>query len=100
MKNVFAKIEFITRTDFSTKEKYPPQKRHAFVVINAEPNSCKSALEDLKKVEGVIEIYPSRGAYDIVTKVSGESLEYLREVIFKQIKNLASIKSILTLMVT
>ena len=75
------------------------QKRHAFVFITAEPDSSKSALEDLKKVDGVLELYSSRGAYDIIAKVSGESLEYLREVVFKQIKNLSSISSTLTLTV-
>ena len=56
-------------------------------------------LEDLKKVEGVNELYFSRGAYDFVVKVSGESLDHLREIVFKQIKNLSSIRSTLTLMV-
>jgi len=99
VEDVFANIEFTARVDFSAKENVHPQKRHAFVFINAEPDSSKSALEDLKKVEEVIEIYPSCGTYDIIAKVGGESLEQLREVIFKQIKNLATIKSTLTLMV-
>jgi DNA-binding Lrp family transcriptional regulator len=74
-------------------------KRFAFVFITAEPDSTKGALEDLKNVKGVVELYNSRGAYDIIAKVSGESLEYLREVVFKNIRNLDNIKSTLTLMV-
>jgi len=74
-------------------------KRNAFVFITAEPNAGKSTFDDLKKVEGVKEVYLSKGAYDYVVKVSGESLDHLREIIFKQIKNLSNIKSTLTLMV-
>jgi len=46
----------------------------------------------------VVELYNSRGAYDIIAKVSGESLEDLRDVVFKQIQNLDNITSTLTLM--
>ncbi len=74
-------------------------KRNAFVFINAEPNAGKSTFDDLKKVEGVKEMCLSNGAYDYVVKVSGESLDHLREIICKQIKNLSNIKLTLTLMV-
>ena len=73
--------------------------RNAFVFITAEPDSGKSAFEDLKKIEGVDEVYLSHGAYDFVVKVSGESLNLLREIVFKRIKNLSSIKSTLILTV-
>ena len=82
----------------STAEAKEKPKRNAFVFVTAKPESGKSALEDLKKVEGVIEVYLSHGAYDFVVKVSGESLDHLREIVFKQIKNLSSISSTLTLM--
>lgn len=74
-------------------------KRSAFVFITAESDCCADAFEDLKLIDGVEEVYLSRGAYDIVAKVNGDSLEHLREVIFKRIKNLTSIKSTLTLTV-
>ncbi len=83
----------------SAMEKTQPFKRHAFVFMTAEPDLTKGTLEDLKKVEGVVELYNSRGAYDIIAKVSGESLEHLREVVLKQIRSLGNIKSTLTLMV-
>jgi DNA-binding Lrp family transcriptional regulator len=44
-------------------------------------------------------VYLSRGTYDIVAKVAGESIENLRELVFNKIKNLPSIKSTLTLTV-
>ena len=99
LENVFAKLAATINTDCSDEKKLQMSRRHAFIFITAETDSNKNTIEDLKKVEGVVELYPSRGAYDIIAKVSGESLEHLREVIFKQIKNLGSIKSTLTLMV-
>ncbi len=99
MENVFDNLYPTISTDVSTEEKVPAHKRHAFVFITAEPDSSKVALEDLRTIEGVIEIYLSRGAYDIIAKVTGESLEHLREVVFKRIKNLSSVTSTLTLMV-
>lgn len=99
MENVFADLGAAINAGRSNEQKLQVHERQAFVFITAEPHSSKSALEDLKKVDGVIELYPARGAYDIIAKVSGESLEHLREVVFKQIKNLGSIKSSLTLTV-
>ena len=99
MENVFANLDASISTDYSDEKKRQIHARHAFIFITAEPDSGKSALDDLKKVDGVVELYPLRGAYDIIAKVSGESLEHLSEVVFKQIRNLGSIKSTLTLMV-
>ena len=52
----------------------------------------------MKKVEGVNEVYRSHGAYDFIVKVNGESLDHLREIVFKRITNLSNIKSTLTLL--
>jgi len=81
------------------RRKFQCQKDKRIFFISAEPDSNKIAFEDLTKVESVIEIYSSRRAYDFIAKVGGESLEYLREIISKEIKNLDSIKSTLTLVV-
>jgi len=73
------------------------QKRSAFVFINTQCDECKDAYEDLQKIDSVEEVYLSHGAYDIIAKVSGESFESLREEVLKQIRNISSIKSTLTL---
>ena len=98
MENVFADLTAKINSVYPEEAKEKP-KRNAFVFITAEPNSSKSTFEDLKKIEGVNEIYLSHGAYDLVVKVSGESLDHLREIVFKRIKNLSNIKTTLTLMV-
>jgi DNA-binding Lrp family transcriptional regulator len=73
------------------------QKRSAFVFINTQCEDCQEAYEDLKKLDSVEEVYLSHGAYDIIAKISGESFEFLREEVVKQIRNIGSIKSTLTL---
>ena len=98
LENVFADLAPQINATYTEKTEQTP-KRNAFVFITATPDSGKSALEDLKKVEGVNEVYLSRGAYDFIVKVSGESLDHLREIVFKRIKNLSNIKTTLTLMV-
>ncbi|MGE5556007.1 MAG: Lrp/AsnC family transcriptional regulator [Methanocella sp.] len=75
------------------------QKRSAFVFITAESDESNNVLEDLRKLDAVEEVYLARGAYDLIAKVSGASIDYLREEVLKQIRNLSSIKSTLTLTV-
>ncbi len=75
------------------------QKRSAFVFINTQCDECKEAYDDLRKIDSVEEVYLSRGAYDIIAKVSGESFDFLREEVLRQIRNISSIKSTLTLTV-
>jgi DNA-binding Lrp family transcriptional regulator len=74
-------------------------QRSAYIFINTEPEAIDSILEDLRQIEFINEVYPSKGAYDIIAKASGDSTEYLREQIFTRIKNLPTIKSTLTLMI-
>jgi DNA-binding Lrp family transcriptional regulator len=74
-------------------------QRSAYIFINTEPEAIDSILEDLRQIEFINEVYPSKGAYDIIAKASGDSTEYLREQIFARIKNLPTIKSMLTLMI-
>lgn len=98
LENVFSTVELNPILDSTVK-----QVRHAFVFINTENSSSDSALasaiNSLRKIDEVKEIYQSRGAYEIVAKVSGESLDYLREIVSNRIKNLTNVRSTLTLMV-
>jgi DNA-binding Lrp family transcriptional regulator len=80
----------------SNAEKYPLS---AFIFINCEPQEPNNALQDLKNVDGVDEVYRSRGVYDLVAKISAESVEDMRQRVLKEIKNVAFVKSTLTLLV-
>ncbi len=97
MENVFAERPEISAT--VSAEPVLKLKRSAFVFITAQSDESHSALEDLRKLKAVDEVYLARGAYDLVVKVSGDSLEHLREDVLRQIRNLSSIKSTLTLTV-
>jgi DNA-binding Lrp family transcriptional regulator len=72
-------------------------KRSAFVFITTDSNSGRLALEDLKRIDGVNEVYLAHGAYDVVAKVSGESFDTVKEIVHKRIRNLSGVKSTLTL---
>lgn len=100
MENVFADLSAQISTNYSERKVVNEKPlRSAFVFITAESDSSDVAFEDLKRIEGVNEVYFSQGAYDIIAKVSAQSLDHLREIIFRQIKNLSSIRSTLTLTV-
>jgi DNA-binding Lrp family transcriptional regulator len=100
MENVFSDLEAPISVDSYVKESAILKPlRSAFVFINTDADSLNLALEDLRQIDGVNEVYLSRGAYDIVAKVSGESMEHLQELVFHKIKNLSTIKSTLTLTV-
>ena len=62
------------------------QKRSAFVFITTEIDESHLVLEDLRKLDSVDEVYLARGAYDVVAKVSGDSMDYLRDEVIKQIR--------------
>ncbi len=99
MENVFADTSAQINTEYPVMEAFEKPKRSAFVFITADSDSSIAALEDLKKIDEVEEVYLAKGAYDLVAKISGGSLDYLRESVLKRIKNLSSIKSTLTLAV-
>ncbi len=99
LESVFADLDISLSTIPSEEKAFVRPKRSAFVFITTEIDAAHLAFDDLKHVEGVNEVYLSRGAYDIIARVSAESMETLREIIFQRIKNLSSIKSTLTLTV-
>ena len=97
MENVFVGMGTEISSNFSEEKLSDKPKRSAFVFITAESDASHSAIEDLKKIDEVKEVYIAHGAYDIIAKVSGSSFDNLREIIRKRIGNLSSIKSTLTL---
>jgi DNA-binding Lrp family transcriptional regulator len=72
-------------------------RRSAFVFITTELDSSQAAMEDLRKIDEVNEVYLSNGVYDLIAKVSADSIDHLRELVQKRIHNLGDVKSTLTL---
>ncbi len=67
--------------------------------MNAELGSEDSIVNDLKKIEGVKEVYQVYGVYDIVAQVEAEMMEKVKETITWKLRKLNGVKSTLTMIV-
>ena len=70
---------------------------HAFVLINCELGSEEEIISELKTFPDVKEVHGTFGAYDIIAKISSESVEKIRETISLKIRKIEKIHSTLTL---
>jgi DNA-binding Lrp family transcriptional regulator len=69
----------------------------AFVLINVESGFEEKVLAGIKAVKGVEEAYYSYGVYDIIAKITAETMEELKESVTKHIRTLPKVRSTLTL---
>jgi DNA-binding Lrp family transcriptional regulator len=72
--------------------------REAFVCINASPDSVDEVFTQLKACKEVKEAFRVYGVYDIIARVSGESLEDLSNFIDTRIKRLSEVQTILSML--
>jgi DNA-binding Lrp family transcriptional regulator len=70
----------------------------AFVLINTELGSENDVLQNLKRVDGVNEVFAVYGTYDIVAKVKADSMERLKEIVTVRIRKVNNVRATLTLM--
>jgi DNA-binding Lrp family transcriptional regulator len=71
----------------------------AFVLMNAELGSEDSLVKELRKLEGVMEVYQVYGVYDIVAQVEADTMEKVKETITWKLRKLNGVKSTLTMIV-
>ena len=73
----------------------------AFVMVNCdlEIESEQKAINKLKNVPGVIDVNEVTGVYDIVVKITSDTLESLKEIITRDIRTIDIIRSTMTLIV-
>lgn len=71
----------------------------AFVLINAEIGSEDEVLKQLKTLPNVKESYVVYGVYDIVAKVSADTMDKLKEIVTWKIRRLDKVRSTLTMIV-
>lgn len=71
----------------------------AFVLINTEIGSETEVLTILKKIEGVIAAFSVYGVYDIISKVSAENMDKLKEIVTWKIRRLDKVRSTLTMII-
>ena len=69
----------------------------AFVLINCELGSEEEIISGLKTFPDVKEVHGTFGAYDIIAKISSETVEKIRETISWKIRKIEKIRSTLTL---
>ena len=70
----------------------------AYVLINCELGSEESIIQELKNLDGVIEVHGTFGAYDILAKIESTTVDVLRQTITWKIRKIDQIRSTLTLM--
>jgi len=71
--------------------------RKAFVLINTNPGTDTVLQAELKKVEGIVEVYLVYGVFDMVAVIEAESEEELKDIVFSRIRALKYLRSTLTL---
>lgn len=71
----------------------------AFTLINVEPGFELDVLKSLKGTEGVTEAYFVYGVYDIVVKITADSIDKLKEIITLNIRRLDKVRSTITMIV-
>lgn len=71
----------------------------AYVLINCELGSEDEIIRELQRVPEVVEVKGVFGVYDIITKLTAESSDKLKEIISTKIRRITKIRSTLTMMV-
>ena len=71
----------------------------AFVLVNVEAGEDKEVLENMKKIPEVKASYMVYGVYDIVVMVESDTLDKLREMVTKKIRQLDKVRSTMTMIV-
>jgi len=71
----------------------------AFVLINTEMGSESEVLDELKKIDAVKESYMTYGVYDVVAKVSADTMEKLKEIVTWKVRKLDKVRATLTMII-
>ncbi len=70
-----------------------------YVLINTEIGFENDVHEDLKKIDEVEEADKVYGVYDIVAKITADTMDRLKEIVTWQVRRLDHVKSTLTMIV-
>jgi len=71
----------------------------AYVLISSETGVEQEVLKELRRIDGVKEMYVVYGVYDLVAKVERETMEELKQTIIRRIRSLDHVNGTLTLLV-
>ena len=70
----------------------------AVVLVNTNVGEEFQVLERVKKVKEVQEVIALWGVYDIMVKIKAQTMDRLKEIIKLELRKLAGVVSVLTLM--
>jgi len=70
----------------------------AFVMINTESGSEKEVLDEIRKIDAVKESYITYGVYDMLAKISADTMDKLNEIV-TWVRMLDKIRATITLIV-
>jgi DNA-binding Lrp family transcriptional regulator len=71
----------------------------AYVLINCDLGSEEEILQEIKKLTGVSEVSGVYGVYDIIVKISADTMDKLRETITWHVRRIDKVRSTLTMIV-
>ena len=71
----------------------------AYILLNVEGGSEDDVLKEVKNVAGVERAYVSYGVYDLIIKVKADSIQELKDVVTRRIRQIETVQSTLTLMI-
>ncbi len=69
----------------------------AYVLIKSDLGSEQKVIEQLEKLEQILQIDRTFGDYDMVVKMESEHIEKIRETISRNIKKIDKVKATRTL---
>ncbi|HEX7178276.1 MAG TPA: Lrp/AsnC ligand binding domain-containing protein [Nitrososphaeraceae archaeon] len=71
----------------------------AYVLINCDLGSEEEILQELRKMAGVTEVSGVYGVYDIIVKITSDTMDLLRETITWHVRRIDKVRSTLTMIV-
>ena len=69
----------------------------AYVLINTEIGGEEAVIDQLKAMSEVEEVSVVYGVYDIVAKISSDTMENLKEIITTKVRHLNKVRSTMTM---
>ena len=70
----------------------------AYVLLNCTLGTEEEMIQKLQGIESIKEVQGTFGTFDILTKIETSTVEALRDIITKKIRNFDNVRSTLTLM--
>ena len=69
----------------------------AYVLINTDPDVEEEFIQEVTKMEGVVEVASVYGRNDFVVIIESDTMEKVKDIITWKIRRIRSVKSTITL---